>query len=176
MSGSRDDLRVRTGCGPLQPKCRLGLESLILWRVGVHMESTSTPVPLTESPTSKGNTRYSGFWIRLTAFLVDMVIFVAVSLVLTVITGLYVYVWWLALILYYSLFNGIRGQTPGKMPFGIYVSITSGEAPGVGRALVRFFGQVGAFLTLFVGFVWIGLDKQKQGWHDHLAGTYVVKR
>ena len=31
-------------------------------------------------------------------------------------------------------------------------------------------------LPLFLGLIWVGLDQKKQGWHDKLAGTLVVKR
>jgi uncharacterized RDD family membrane protein YckC len=27
-----------------------------------------------------------------------------------------------------------------------------------------------------LGFIWVGFDKRKQGWHDKLAGTLVVKQ
>ncbi|MBT7879149.1 MAG: hypothetical protein HN738_13805, partial [Gammaproteobacteria bacterium] len=28
--------------------------------------------------------------------------------------------------------------------------------------------------ALGLGFIWIALDKRKQGWHDKLAGTVVI--
>jgi uncharacterized RDD family membrane protein YckC len=27
-----------------------------------------------------------------------------------------------------------------------------------------------------LGLIWVGIDKRKQGWHDKLAGTVVVRR
>ncbi|WP_141737159.1 RDD family protein [Marinobacter sp. X15-166B] len=30
-------------------------------------------------------------------------------------------------------------------------------------------------LPLCLGFIWVGVDKRKQGWHDKLAGTVVVR-
>jgi uncharacterized RDD family membrane protein YckC len=30
-------------------------------------------------------------------------------------------------------------------------------------------------IAFFLGFIWIGLDARKQGWHDKLAGTVVVR-
>jgi uncharacterized RDD family membrane protein YckC len=29
-------------------------------------------------------------------------------------------------------------------------------------------------LPLFIGFIWIGIDRRKQGFHDKIAGTLVV--
>ncbi|NNC54671.1 MAG: RDD family protein, partial [Pseudomonadales bacterium] len=28
---------------------------------------------------------------------------------------------------------------------------------------------------LLLGLIWVGIDKRKQGWHDKLAGTLVIK-
>ncbi len=30
-------------------------------------------------------------------------------------------------------------------------------------------------VVILPGYVWILIDKKKQGWHDKIAGTYVVK-
>ncbi|MEO8407836.1 MAG: RDD family protein, partial [Oxalobacteraceae bacterium] len=30
-------------------------------------------------------------------------------------------------------------------------------------------------LPFCLGLIWVGLDKRKQGWHDKLAGTVVVR-
>jgi uncharacterized RDD family membrane protein YckC len=30
-------------------------------------------------------------------------------------------------------------------------------------------------LPIFLGFVWVAFDRRKQGWHDKLAGTVVVR-
>ena len=32
-----------------------------------------------------------------------------------------------------------------------------------------------SFAIFFHGVIWIAFDKDKQGWHDKVAGTYVVK-
>jgi uncharacterized RDD family membrane protein YckC len=31
-------------------------------------------------------------------------------------------------------------------------------------------------LALGMGFFWIGLDKRKQGWHDKMANTVVIRK
>jgi uncharacterized RDD family membrane protein YckC len=38
---------------------------------------------------------------------------------------------------------------------------------------------VGKFVsTIFIllGYLWIGRDRQKRGWHDHIASTYVIRK
>ncbi|MBX3651771.1 MAG: RDD family protein [Burkholderiales bacterium] len=34
---------------------------------------------------------------------------------------------------------------------------------------------IASALPLFLGFIWVGIDKRKQGWHDKLAGTVVIR-
>jgi len=29
--------------------------------------------------------------------------------------------------------------------------------------------------VLFLGYAWVGVDPRKQGWHDHMARTVVVR-
>jgi len=39
------------------------------------------------------------------------------------------------------------------------------------RALAAFFSAI----VLFLGFLWIFWDEEKQSWHDKIAGTVVVR-
>ena len=41
-------------------------------------------------------------------------------------------------------------------------------------AFLRYLGYVISAIPLFLGFIWIAFDKQKQGFHDKIAGTFVV--
>jgi uncharacterized RDD family membrane protein YckC len=42
-------------------------------------------------------------------------------------------------------------------------------------AIIRYVGLILAFLCLLIGIIWVAFDANKQGWHDKIAGTYVVK-
>jgi uncharacterized RDD family membrane protein YckC len=78
-------------------------------------------------------------------------------------------------VLYYTLLTA-RGATIGKKVFGMRVVTADGQNIGFGRSLLRH--TVGYFVSgLFfgLGFLWIGFDPHKQGWHDKIAGTYVVR-
>ena len=66
------------------------------------------------------------------------------------------------------------GQTPGKRLFGLLVIQTDGHKLSVGRAFLRVLGYWISALPLFLGFIWILFDGRRQGWHDKLAGTYVI--
>ncbi len=81
----------------------------------------------------------------------------------------------LLLSLLYSVWMTARGATLGKRAFGLRVIRQDGTRPGFGRALLR--QTVGYLLSSFfwLGFIWIGLDPKKQGWHDKIARTYVIR-
>lgn len=121
---------------------------------------------------------HMGFWIRFAAALIDAVI---VSIISGAINWLMRYgggtVFGILLpLLYYWLFTGLRGQTPGKMALGIKVVNARGDRPGLGGAALReILGKLISTIVLCIGFLWIAWDKNKQGWHDWIASTYVVK-
>jgi len=68
------------------------------------------------------------------------------------------------------------GQTWGRRIVGIKVVRTdNGNAPGWGKAIGRsLFSYISAW-PLYLGFLWMIWDDQKQTWHDKVAGTYVVQ-
>ena len=68
-----------------------------------------------------------------------------------------------------------RNATPGKIVFGAkIVDADTGKAPSDGRLLIRFLGYFVSILTLGIGFLWIAIDRRKQGLHDKIANTLVV--
>ena len=114
---------------------------------------------------------YAGFWIRLVASIIDLVIVLIGLALLSVLapdslTGLALSA------LYYVLLTGLRGQTVGKMTLGIRVVRADGRLPGLGYAALReVVGKFVSAIALFLGFLWIAWDREKQGWHDKIAGT-----
>ena len=78
---------------------------------------------------------------------------------------------------YHTLFVGLMGATPGKMLLGMQVVDGQGNVPGLGRAALReTIGKFVSSVVFFLGYLWIAWDERKQGWHDKLADTYVVRR
>ncbi len=67
------------------------------------------------------------------------------------------------------------GQTLGMKALGIKVVKTDGSPLSVTGAIIRYVGLIIAFVCLFIGVIWVAFDANKQGWHDKIAGTYVVK-
>ncbi|WP_166264136.1 RDD family protein [Marinobacter caseinilyticus] len=133
---------------------------------------------------------YAGFWIRTGAALIDTVlILIVVYPLLTLIygqdywtSGAIVFGFW-DVILNYILpaiavvvFWIYKSATPGKMFLKLrIVDTTTGEKPSSGQLIGRYFAYYVSILPLMLGIIWVGLDKRKQGFHDKLAGTVVVK-
>jgi uncharacterized RDD family membrane protein YckC len=76
---------------------------------------------------------------------------------------------------YFTYFFG-KGQTPGMKLVEIKVIRTDGVEPiGYKKGFFRWVGMEISGMVLFLGYIWILIDKKRQGWHDKIAGTYVVK-
>jgi uncharacterized RDD family membrane protein YckC len=68
-----------------------------------------------------------------------------------------------------------KGQTPGMRALNIRVVKTDGSQLDLVGAFIRYIGLVISIVCLFIGVIWAAFDANKQGWHDKIAGTYVVK-
>ena len=74
------------------------------------------------------------------------------------------------------LFWAERQATPGKMVLGLrIVDAETGGMPTMGRLTLRYVGYLVSALPLCLGYLWALWDKRKQGWHDKMAGTLVVR-
>lgn len=69
-----------------------------------------------------------------------------------------------------------KGATPGKMLLGLKVlDAKTGNLLTIGQALLRYAGYILSSLIFCLGYIWVGFDKKKQGWHDKMAKTVVVR-
>ena len=83
----------------------------------------------------------------------------------------------LAHILYHVIFWSWRGGTLGQLALGIQVRRESdGRKIGLGTAFLRYIGYIIASVVLYIGLIWVAFDRRKQGWHDKIAGTVVIRR
>jgi uncharacterized RDD family membrane protein YckC len=65
--------------------------------------------------------------------------------------------------------------TPGKMLLDCeIVDARTGEQIDFKQIILRYLGYIVSALPFGLGFLWIMLDKRKQGWHDKIAGTVVI--
>ena len=130
---------------------------------------------------------YASRWLRFFAWIIDGVVIAIVMFVL-----------WLAglvgadsvegfgasdglvnavvTLVYYVAMTAAFGATLGKMALGMRVADADGNRPGVGAVLMReVVGKVVSALVILIGFFWILVDDRRQGWHDKIGKTFVVK-
>ena len=98
-------------------------------------------------------------------------IFAGVRLAITVATEM---IGSVLAIAYPIAFWAVLGETPGDMLMGLRIVRTDGRRMNLRCALLRYIGSLLAELQLFLGFLWILVDDRRQGWHDKIAGTYVL--
>lgn len=148
-----------------------------------------------QTPASKlaANTRdleYVGFWSRTGAAIIDTIL--AMLIIWPLLYALYGkdyltrtaiiqgpgdlllnYVFPAVAVL---LFWFYKSATPGKMVIrATIVDAKTGGKPSKGQLVGRYFSYYLSILPLGLGILWVGWDARKQGWHDKLAGTVVVR-
>jgi uncharacterized RDD family membrane protein YckC len=131
-------------------------------------------------------THPAGFWIRLVAFVIDLVVIILAQLVLQVVAvarfgpggapgpvGFFTFVFAVA---YPTVLHALTGQTLGKLLTHVRVVALDGEALPLGAALLRAVAfWVALPLTLGIGHIVGGLRKDKRAFHDLIAGSRVER-
>ena len=69
-----------------------------------------------------------------------------------------------------------KGTTVGGIVLGLKVVRMDGKPVTLAVGLVRALGGAFSIMVIFLGILWIAWDREKQGWHDKLAGTVVLKQ
>jgi uncharacterized RDD family membrane protein YckC len=137
------------------------------------------------------NTEYAGFWIRAGASVIDTIlIMVILGPLLTLIYGKNywyseslthggpdIFISYILPAIAVVVFWIFKSATPGKMVTKLtIVDARTGGKPTTGQFIGRYFGYFVSIIPLFLGIIWVGIDKRKQGWHDKLAGTVVIRK
>src|SRR5579863_6585463 len=79
--------------------------------------------------------------------------------------------------LYFVLLWSQFGGTLGQRMLGLHVvDAATGQNIGIGRAIGRFVGYMISAFALDIGLIWAAFDPRKQGWHDKIASTFVVRK
>ena len=110
----------------------------------------------------------AGFWERMAAGFLDL----ALLCVPAAIVGPF------CLLVALAYFAGMwtwKGTTLGGIVLNLKVVRYDGTALNFLVALVRALTAVFSAMVFFLGFFWIGWNPDKQGWHDKIAGTVVVR-
>jgi uncharacterized RDD family membrane protein YckC len=110
----------------------------------------------------------ASFWQRVAAAVLDII--------LVIILGVVVHpIWPLVALAYFSALWAWRSTTVGGIVLGLKVVRLDGKPLTFPVALVRSLGAAFSVVVLFLGYLWIAWDPEKQGWHDKIAGTVVLK-
>ncbi|MCC7197938.1 MAG: RDD family protein [Gammaproteobacteria bacterium] len=135
---------------------------------------------------------YAGFWIRVWASIIDSVLLVCVILPLL----LWIYGWEYLELADSSLIAGpadflvswvmpavaviafwlYKQATPGKMlVHARVVDAKTGNTLTTSQSVIRYLGYFVSAIPFCLGLIWVAFDPRKQGWHDKLAGTVVIR-
>ena len=134
--------------------------------------------------------QYAGFWIRTGAAIIDTLLLAAI--LLPILTAIYGKEYWengasvsgpWHIVINYVLpavvvivFWLYKSATPGKMAVKLsIVDAKTGGEPSIGQCIGRYLAYYVSLIPLFLGIIWIAFDQRKQGWHDKLAGTLVIR-
>ncbi len=136
---------------------------------------------------------YAGFWMRAGAFVVDLVLLLALVLIVAFATGavlglagavdeeaaealgqiIAIAAPWL----YFAGFeSSARQATPGKQLLGLKVTDLDGAPISFARATGRHFGRFLSVLTSGIGYLMAGFTEKKQTLHDMMARCLVLKK
>ena len=132
---------------------------------------------------------YAGFFVRLSAYIFDLVTLFVITLIIRLITGFSFFgrevlfsftlrdiIMYLCHVSYFILFTYMTRTTPGKRIMNIMV-ICDDDQSTMNLKDIIFRETVGKYLSAIimnVGFILIGLDNEKRGLHDILSDTHVV--
>lgn len=124
----------------------------------------------------------AAFWMRAIAYLVDAAVVGIPSYALAVVVlqqGLAgrTAVQLLLSLIYFAYFWSApeKGQTLGMSLFNLHVVKADGSYLDASRAFIRWIGFFLSQSALGLGLLWAAFDANKQGWHDKIAGTYVIR-
>jgi hypothetical protein len=112
--------------------------------------------------------RRAGFWIRFWATLLD---FVLLGTLVAFVGPVFLFLW----AAYHIAMWTWKGTTVGGIVAGIKVIRADGRPINFSVALIRSLSSFFSAVVFFIGFFWAGWTRDKQAWHDKIAGTIVVK-
>lgn len=132
---------------------------------------------------------YAGFWMRLWAYLVDLIVVGSLNRMIIYpllrlfdipiaeasIFSLSVFLTWIVGMSYFVFMTKRFGQTLGKMLFGLRV--VSSTKDNLSWIDVIFREVIGKFISktvLFGGYIAVAFTSKKQGLHDYFADTFVI--
>lgn len=154
-------------------------------------EAESEPGSQSGDEVNWDGVEYGGFWVRVIAQIIDGII---TSILFFWVLGMLILglspldpagmagvsgflVQYILPAIYAIGFWTLMQATPGKMALGlVVVDAKTGQPASTGKYIIRYIGYFISAIVLLLGFIWVAFNPRKQGWHDLIAGTVVVKK
>jgi uncharacterized RDD family membrane protein YckC/RNA polymerase subunit RPABC4/transcription elongation factor Spt4 len=168
--------KVCVGCGTIHENT-----ARFCYNCGLDLPSKGVALPQ-----AAGNP--AGFWIRLGAYIIDLIVISLFNVLLLSAIGVDLSDWYagtstwydplitLAIeITYFTVLIGTWGQTMGKSALGLKVVRPDGSQLSYPRSFGRAIAWYVSFLVVGLGFVAITLSPRKRAWHDLMVGTQVLR-
>ncbi len=133
---------------------------------------------------------YAGFWVRVGATVIDTLLLMVISYPILI----SIYGWeylgfekivagpadllitWIFPVVAAIWFWSQKQATPGKSALSLRIlDADSGKSLSIAQSLGRYLAYFISIIPMGLGLIWVGLDGKKQGWHDKLARTVVVR-
>ena len=143
------------------------------------MEPVTLPAPV----------QYVGFWARVGASLIDTILIAMVIAPLAWVIvgreyfdltratgGTEILLEWILPAIAVLAFWVYRSATPGKIVINaVIVDADTFRKPTTAQFIGRYLAYFVSTIPFGLGLMWVGWDKRKQGWHDKLARTVVIR-
>lgn len=138
----------------------------------------------------ESDVEYAGFWVRVGASLIDSLLIVIITFPLLVSLYGWEYfgsekllvgpadflITWVLPAVAVIWFWVQRQATPGKAALALrVVDAESGSPLSLAQSIGRYLAYFVSTIPFGLGLLWVGFDSRKQGWHDKLASTVVVR-
>ncbi len=144
-------------------------------------------------------TNYGGFWVRVVAYLIDAILLFIVQLILGALLGVSVFAsaglggeaadtaagtagllynllsFAIGIAYFVYMESSAHQATFGKKALGLVVTDEAGQRISVLRAVGRYFAKFLSAIILLIGFIMVAFTDRKQGLHDMICSTLVLK-
>jgi uncharacterized RDD family membrane protein YckC len=193
---SLEEVNRQLAAGSLSPSDLAWYEGIPNWvslsqvpgvGTSASVPDTAAPAVASASRTLVADSSYGGFWIRLVAYILDVIILgIPIAILRFALnpsdpsSGHPALVFVLTIVIEIAYFAGFWSSewqaTLGQKICGLrVVGATDFGKISFGRAVGRSFAMILSGLIFCIGFLMIAFTERKQGLHDMIAGTYVIK-
>lgn len=155
-------------------KCGNSLKPIIAENVPI------TPTSMDGTYLLKPNEKFGGFWVRVGSYIIDTALSTLVGIIIVKNLELgidyFILISYIVFLLYVMLATTFYSTTLGKKAFGLkVVNKKDGNKIGFWKSFGRCLSYFLSCFLLYAGFWTAGLDSKKQGWHDKIVSTIVIR-